>query len=548
MAEDLADLQEPDGLEASGASLNSPVECTLPPSLELLFPPERNEWFLNTLLGPPKAILRWSERDWKVLNQRLPADDNGPVSPFLLKAVHKTFYKGQGQATWLARGDELCMEQANNSYLLAERALRELPKKVVKPHFVDYAGLSAMVLAPASFRSLVEEVRGHCSFVGPAHMGTLLKGSFMDCVALVETPCCNLATPWELKEIVKKARAMLMKQHKPHLVFVAAGLAAKALVPDIFRALKGRFTVLDAGGVLDIFAGQPGRLEHCQLYPDWISNCHAGQLKRLRKPKPTTPSLMARTAKNAAYCKEQTERLSLSINFPVGGDMPFLLDLFGAAGAGDIAQAGVGNGKHFLRSLFYVACTGQLRDTHFHIFDSWDGTANSTLADPQNTLERFYLNVKKVLSFGANIVDAGPGGSLSLDQAWNRVLLHRGHLNVTMLHALQQKKLSLLLCTTKDFVHTYDCLHHGLPAVLRGGWLHSSAYFATSGVYEAVGDVLRGSGRALGPMQLSPEELGLPQVEEGDGSCKPPSENITDEEAGTCAGKKYAAASLKLLS
>lgn len=266
---------EPD----TSVSLNS--TCTLPGNVTFAdVGKDMDTWFLELLRGRPVQITRWSDGEMRAVHGILVRDLNGPVSPDLKMSVLEAALDDEETHVKLLLKKRLCKETKNTIF---EQVAASLPKIFPpKLRFYDHSGLLTAFFRPIQFKEAVKIMKSNCILVGPEHLEALKKGSFLDCFSHVPTPCCNLATPKDLREIVRQVQAAAKRSASRRLfILIAMGLASKPLVRRVFLGLHGRHTVMDVGSSLDIFCGvasrdynsEERRSVHCQNYGDWIPGC-----------------------------------------------------------------------------------------------------------------------------------------------------------------------------------------------------------------------------------------------------------------------------------
>jgi hypothetical protein len=177
---------------------------------------------------------------------------------------------------------------------------------------------------------------------------------------------------------------------------------------------------------------------------------------------------------------------------------------------GDIVEGGVADGAGILPVIFYLGCTGDLRNRTVHLFDTWGGAVQRahmqgdavqeddvepTFKDGwyKRTLKEFEANAKAFGTIYDRYVFNNSINNASLldwETVWEQVTTHRGAFSEAMPETLGENpsdsEVAFLMCDGDQYQATKECLEEGGKHVVKGGLIYNDDYFAYSECNKAV--------------------------------------------------------------
>eukprot|EP00747_Dinoflagellata_sp_TGD_P208213 gnl/TRDRNA2_/TRDRNA2_81723_c0_seq1.p1 gnl/TRDRNA2_/TRDRNA2_81723_c0~~gnl/TRDRNA2_/TRDRNA2_81723_c0_seq1.p1 ORF type:complete len:341 (+),score=52.89 gnl/TRDRNA2_/TRDRNA2_81723_c0_seq1:161-1183(+) len=279
----------------------------------------------------------------------------------------------------------------------------------------------------------------------------------------------------------------------------------------------------------------------------FLSNMVFAAIDRRQPWKATTSPGVVKSHRRGAVPKEPMDACSAML--PFRGTMKSrnkaraVLSLAAALRGvpGDIVEAGVAEGGGSLPLLFYLACTGDMKDRQMHLFDTWEGLPPSKAWQDQGfepqMFNKSYDSFLKNAKFFQDSYDEMwlqraekglPQGAIAWADAWSRVRIHKGLFKDTMPDALKSCRLSLLMCDGDMYESSIDCLGGAARSVIKGGWVYNDDYYEFLGNYRAVVDFRQQPGTSSieeSSILLVPSRGEFRFIEENSGACLPPRDN-----------------------
>jgi hypothetical protein len=205
---------------------------------------------------------------------------------------------------------------------------------------------------------------------------------------------------------------------------------------------------------------------------------------------------------------------------------------------GDIVEAGVARGGGVLSALFYMACSGDMRDRKLHLFDTWAGLpepkdehdAGFKKGDWFRSFDLFRQNVDTYGDLYDKHVASNETfrGHAMADwkEVWSHVNVVKGLFADTMATTLKTTPLALLMCDGDMYGSTKDCMSAAGHLVSKGGAIYNDDYYTFKGCYDAVQEWIHEYPDFH--MYLVPEAGPFRTIRE-DSTCKPPSKNNVEQ-------------------
>ena len=223
---------------------------------------------------------------------------------------------------------------------------------------------------------------------------------------------------------------------------------------------------------------------------------------------------------------------------------------------GDFAEAGVAEGGGALAVLFYLACSGNLADRKFHLFDSWEGIpapvsrfdAGFEKGMWHVPYERFMRNV----DIWGQYYNRFRMEFFTWKEAISHITIHRGLFADTMPSALANRKVVALYCDGDMYESSMDCMETASQSLEAGSWIYQDDYYTFHGSYMATNDWRKKSEFQHGPIHLVANTNKWELFQEGSANCIPPQFNVKRKgrtkhvQSGSCNSAKVEAGFWKL--
>lgn len=553
------------------------AQCTLPPGLNLINVVNKSQWFRDLLQGPPVQISLWSDEDMKLLSGHGTADAKDDMSEIWRLQLLSVLTQDQATSVKLLLKKRFCKEQDPSGHKPLKRVLG-LVSNATKLTFHDHFGLQTFLDHLGTLKVVIDIVRSQCVLVGPSYFREFLRGSYLDCSQAVEFPARKNATEWNVTRAVRKVQKAASKMNADRVyVLVSAEMGTKQLLQELYHGLDARHTVLEVGDSLEMFsraARQHMIGKHldtfCKHYAEWFPSCvdkatgaARGATSNETDDEASLAVLPGPTGTEESFCMETTLKLPRSLT---GGYRPTkklkaVLDLIQWSRnlTGDIVEAGVGDGASCLPSLYYMACTGEIRHRKLRLFDTWKGNPEPLRPEDRGFVAGDHSKSREALHFNGKIFGdyylAGvlqnpgkPASAVTWEQAWKHIREYKGLFAKTMRPALKDKRVAVLICDGEMYESTLDCLKGGEDSVVKGGWVYEDDYYTFSGTYLALRHYLAKMTRAISSITMVPQAGKRTRVLEDPDHCKPPVINDPDKkQAGRCWDKAYEAAYFQVL-
>lgn len=224
---------------------------------------------------------------------------------------------------------------------------------------------------------------------------------------------------------------------------------------------------------------------------------------------------------------------------------------------GDVVEAGVAEGGGVLPVIFFLACTGELKNRNVYLFDTWEGLSPVSAKDAGFHEGQFHIGFelfsKNVAQYAeeygklASSFPAGHPGLPSWDDAWKQVHVVKGLFADTMPGALSSRSLALLMCDGDMYSSTLDCLQSGAPRLAAGGVVYSDDYYTFAESYAATKDYFERRHSSFDAHLVTQDPGEFKLLPETTSKCTPPGTPPTSNTgpAGTCGGAAVEAAIIR---